>query len=55
MNCMVELAGVGAAIGLSIALALGLEWLTLRGLMLLMPAETGPSPRANGAAARRLP
>lgn len=30
---------VGSAIGLSILLALGLEWLSLRALMLLMPGR----------------
>lgn len=42
MNWMIDLAGVGGAIVASMALALGLEWLSLRGLMLLMPAKAAP-------------
>ena len=39
MDYMIDLAGVAAAIVLSIGLALWLEWMTLRGLMRLMPAK----------------
>jgi hypothetical protein len=39
MDYMIDLAGVGGAIVLSIGLALWLEWMTLRGLMRLMPAK----------------
>ncbi len=40
MDYMIDLAGVAAAIVLSIGLALWLEWMTLRGLMRLMPAKS---------------
>ena len=40
MNYFVDFAGVAGAIGLSVALALWLEWVTLRGLMRLMPKKT---------------
>lgn len=39
MNYTIDFAGVAGAIGLSVALALWLEWATLRGLMWLMPAR----------------
>lgn len=39
MNYAIDFAGVAGAIGLSVALALWLEWITLRGLMRLMPAR----------------
>jgi uncharacterized membrane protein YqgA involved in biofilm formation len=39
MDYMIDLAGVGGAIVLSIGLALCLEWMALRGLMRLMPAK----------------
>jgi len=39
MDYMIDLAGVAAAVVLSIGLALWLEWMTLRGLMRLMPAK----------------
>jgi len=43
MESIVDLAGVGGAIVVSMVLALGLEWLSLRGLMLLMPpAKVAP-------------
>lgn len=50
MNYVIDFAGVAGAIGLSVALALWLEWATLRGLMRLMPAravepEVTPSDR----------
>jgi len=38
MNQLIDFAGVGAAIAISVGLALWLEWLTLRGFMRLMPA-----------------
>lgn len=37
MENIIGLLGVGSAIGLSILLALGLEWLSLRALMCLLP------------------
>jgi hypothetical protein len=37
MEKVIEFLGVGSAIGLSIMLALGLEWLSLRALMCLLP------------------
>jgi hypothetical protein len=42
MNSIIDLAGVGGAIAVSIALAVGLEWVSLRGLMLLMPGRPSP-------------
>jgi hypothetical protein len=42
MNSIIDLAGVGGAIAVSIALAVGLEWVSLRGLMLLMPGKPSP-------------
>ena len=47
MNQLFDFAGVASAIGLSVGLALWLEWLTLRGFMRLMPAtrlELKPAP-----------
>jgi hypothetical protein len=41
MNFMLDFAGVAVAIGFSVALALWVEWLGLRGLMRLMPARAG--------------
>lgn len=43
MGYVIDFAGVGGAIVASIGLALGMEWLSLRGLMLLMPARTTDS------------
>ncbi|HUJ33081.1 MAG TPA: hypothetical protein VLY23_17500 [Candidatus Acidoferrum sp.] len=56
MEQMIDLAGVAAAIAASMVLALGLEWLSLRGLMRLMPARPRAlteTPRAAGPAAGR--
>lgn len=39
MNQVLNFAGVAGAIAFSMAVAVGLEWLSLRGLMLLMPAR----------------
>lgn len=39
MENIIGFAGVGSAIVASIVLALTLEWLGLRGLMLLMPSS----------------
>lgn len=39
MENIIGLAGVASAIAASIVLALMLEWLGLRGLMLLMPSS----------------
>ena len=50
MDWMIDLAGVGGAILVSMALALGLEWLSLRGLMLLMPAKAAPVAVTDGSA-----
>jgi len=40
METLTGIAGVASAIGASIALALLLEWLSLRGLMALMPRRS---------------
>lgn len=40
MNYLFDFAGVAGAVGFSLALALWLEWMALRGLMKLMPAKT---------------
>jgi hypothetical protein len=40
MKYVIDFAGVAGAIVASMALALWIEWLTLRGLMLLMPPGT---------------
>jgi hypothetical protein len=39
MNRILDFAGVAGAIAFSVALALGMEWLGLRGLMRLMPGK----------------
>ena len=39
MDYVIDLVGVAGAIVLSIGLALWLEWMSLRGLMWLMPAK----------------
>ncbi|HXW55760.1 MAG TPA: hypothetical protein VEJ67_08440 [Candidatus Cybelea sp.] len=39
MNRILDVAGVAGAIAFSMALALGLEWLGLCGLMRLMPGK----------------
>jgi hypothetical protein len=39
MESIVGFIGVGSVIGISIALALGLEWLSLRALVQLMPGQ----------------
>ena len=46
MESVIGFLGVGSAIGFSVALALGLEWLSLRALMLLMPGRTEMRPSA---------
>lgn len=43
MGHIVDFAGVAGVIVASMGLALGIEWLSLRGLMRLMPARTGNS------------
>lgn len=53
MDNLTDLAGVGGAIVVSMALALGLEWLSLRGLMLLMPRTPAPVTVANAQARQR--
>lgn len=40
MNQAADFVGVVGAIGLSVVLALWLEWVSLRALMKLMPAKT---------------
>lgn len=50
MNYVVDFAGVAGAIGFSVALALWLEWVTLRGLMKLMPAKAAEADVAQIAA-----
>jgi hypothetical protein len=39
MEAIVDFAGVAGAIGVSVALALWIEWVSLRGLMRLMPVK----------------
>lgn len=39
MKYMIDFAGIAGAIVTSIGLALWIEWLSLRGLMLLMPGR----------------
>jgi hypothetical protein len=39
MNEVLNFAGVAGAIAFSMAVAVGLEWLSLRGLMRLMPPQ----------------
>ena len=56
MNQLIDFAGVAAAIAISVLLALGLEWLALRGFMRLMPAtrlELKPVMAANDPGNRR--
>ena len=43
MGHIVDFAGVAGVIVASMGLALGIEWLSLRGLMRLMPARSGSS------------
>lgn len=43
MGNVIDLAGLAGAIVASVALALWMEWLSLRGLMLLMPARPDDS------------
>lgn len=52
MNSIVDLAGVAGAIALSLALAIGLEWLSLRALMHLMPGKPTAVPVAANAVRR---
>lgn len=40
MKTILDFTGVASAIGISVALALWIEWLSLRGLMRLMPVRT---------------
>jgi hypothetical protein len=47
MDYVIDFVGVGAAVLVSMGLALGLEWLSLRGLMLLMPHTPAPTAVAN--------
>jgi hypothetical protein len=43
MGHIVDFAGVAGVIVASMGLALGIEWISLRGLMRLMPARSGNS------------
>jgi hypothetical protein len=52
MEFMLDFAGVAGAIGVSIALALWVEYVSLRGLLRLMPAKVA-GPAVVGAAAER--
>lgn len=54
MNSIVDLAGVAGAIAVSLALAIGLEWLSLRAVMHLMPGRpmAAPAPLSTQAARR---
>jgi hypothetical protein len=46
MESIVGFLGVGCVIGISIGLALGLEWLSLRALMYLMPGQAADAAAA---------
>jgi hypothetical protein len=46
MENVIGFFGVGSAIGISIVVALGLEWLSLRALMHLMPGRLEARPSA---------
>lgn len=46
MQNIISFLGLGSVFGISIALALGLEWLSLRALMHLMPATRTVAPIA---------
>jgi hypothetical protein len=56
MEFMLDFAGVGGAIALSIVFALGVEYASLRGLLRLMPSKVagpaivGATPERNGRA-----
>jgi len=55
MESIVGFLGVGCVIGISIALALGLEWLSLRALMFVMPGQAADATAvANLTASGRL-
>ena len=50
MENIIGFIGVGSAIGFSFVMALGLEWLSLRALMILMPGrakEVQPAPSSS--------
>ena len=51
METIIGIAEVGSAIGASIGLALLLEWLSLSGLMFLMPRRSA-RPERNAAAVK---
>lgn len=53
MEYVTDIVGVAAAIVVSMGLALWLEWLSLRGLMRLMPARPAPVPIAAAGTGRR--
>ncbi len=53
MNQIIDFAGVAGAIVFSMGLALWIEWLSLRGLMHLMPARPGNSNSAHVAQENR--
>jgi hypothetical protein len=50
MSSILDLAGMVGAIVLSMALAVGMEWVALRALMQLMPGKPALGPVATGAA-----
>lgn len=52
MRAILDFAGVAGAIGGSVALALWIEWASLRGLMRLMPARAADAEKAGAAAER---
>jgi hypothetical protein len=51
MESIVGFLGVGSVIGISIGLALGLEWLSLRALMHLMPGQAADAAAGRTAVA----
>lgn len=50
MSSIVDLAGMAGAVVVSIALAVGMEWVALRALMHLMPGKPAPVPVTTSAA-----
>jgi len=46
MDSVMALAGLAAVMALSLGLALGLEWLCLRGALLLLPSPAAQAERA---------
>jgi hypothetical protein len=52
MGAIVDFAGVAGAIGVSVALAVWIEWVVLRGLLQLMPARAAVAIKAAETAER---